>query len=76
MAYPPVELLTKRTQARLQSNICSQWIRRLPTCMLQYAKNALQELLKNIFICFYNMKNYNNNKILVGKRGNNKEIDG
>lgn len=44
--------------------------------MLQYAKNALQELLKNIFICFYNMKNYNNNKILVGKRGNNKEIDG
>ena len=44
--------------------------------MLQYAKNALQELLKNIFICFYNMKNYNNNNILVGKRGNNKEMDG
>ena len=56
--------------------MCSQWIRRLPTYMLQYAKNALQELLKNIFICFYNMKNYNNNKILVGKRDNNKEIDG
>ena len=52
MAYPPVELLTKWTQARLQSNMCSQWIRRLPTCfsMLKMPYRSCLKTFSSAFI--------------------------
>ena len=44
--------------------------------MLEYAKNALQELLKTFSSAFIIWKTSSNDKILVGKRGNNKEMEG